>query len=218
MLLIVAKRHLMSLIFANIRQKSWRIQIRNVRKHSLLSEIGPLTCLKVADFCQHSSEKLANPIRNVRKHSSLSEIPPLEIIRRGGGGWCHFVPPDAFKFFQNYIYMSNKDLPTFFLSVFYKRPVLRKLFHPMLGFVMLGWYFVTAQKVVNWFILDLTITYYEILSSSWLWDDGKVTKKNIIFLDILSNPSYSGIDIIVTFTKIFDVVSNVWQKVLIIDC
>ena len=47
MLLIVAKRHLMSLIFANIRQKSWRIQIRNVRKHSLLSEIGPLTMLNL---------------------------------------------------------------------------------------------------------------------------------------------------------------------------
>ena len=31
-----------TLIFANIRQKSWRIQIRNVRKHSPLSEIPPL--------------------------------------------------------------------------------------------------------------------------------------------------------------------------------
>ena len=49
MLLIVAKRHLMSLIFANIRQKSWRIQIRYVRKHSPLSEIGPLGRRKYND-------------------------------------------------------------------------------------------------------------------------------------------------------------------------
>ena len=36
-----------ALIFANIRQESWRIQIRYVRKHSPLSVIPPLSPLSV---------------------------------------------------------------------------------------------------------------------------------------------------------------------------